>query len=355
MTTGARSRTSGARIPFGPPRGQELRPRFVAGLGSALALATVALASGCYIDTQRHPQPMATSPADLGPGSLEEYPEGPEEVLIVRHSDPVRVRPPGRAQSIPLTFYRKNERANAGAWASCGAGGRMEVLWPSGTSIVLFGEGTGVVGSPSRGEPTFVLKNLSHVTLNLHPEDRVELMGGAILMAESGPFVLEHVREEILRVRNRSKAVGRLAYRDEIFDLDPGHVIDLPLLSAGTGPFQPDPGFQVLGPPGHEIEVRGSVEVVEEDLAEGETRVRATGEHELRAFGTRIRLDPGDEVLFAPVGSGTPPPAQSYGTRDSAGEAEGDAEEDSGAGDSAPEEQGAPDGAGSDGGDTDGE
>ena len=285
-------------------RGARSGVRASSSLALCAALATALPAvGGCYIDTQRHPEPMRTLPEGLGRGSLDEYPEGPEEVLVIRHSDPVRLRAPGQARSVPLTFYRKNERVNAGAWASCGAGGRLEVLWPSGTSVVLFGEGTGVVGSPSRGEPTFILKDLEHVTLNLHPEDRIELVGGAILIAESGPFVLEHVREEVLRVRNRSKEVGRVAYRDEIFDLDPGHVLDLPLLpDGGTAPFQPDPGFQVLGAPGHEIEVRGSITILDEDAAAGTTRVRADGEHELRAFGARLRLDAGDEVSFAPVG-----------------------------------------------------
>lgn len=268
---------------------------------AALGLALLA-SSGCYIDTQRHPRPMTMSAEVLGPGSLDRYPPGPEEVLILRHSDPVRVRHAGRPQSTALTFYRKTERAKAGTWASCGAGGRLEVLWPNGTSIVLFGAGCGVVGSPSRGEPTFILQDAEHVTLNLHPDDRIQLMGGGILIFESGPIVVEHLRDEIIRIRNRSTGVGRVAYRDEVFDLDPGHLIDLPLLSAGASPFLPDPGFQVLGTPGQQIEVRGSIEVLDEDLVHGQTRVRATGDHELRAFGARFRLDVGDEVLFAPIG-----------------------------------------------------
>jgi hypothetical protein len=270
---------------------------------------TLLLSTGCYIDTQRHPRPMGTPEGPLPPGSIDQYPPGPEEVLIVRHSDPVQIRHAGRAQSTPLTFYRKTERARAGSWASCGSGGRLEVLWPNGTSIVLFGEGCGVIGSPSRGEPTFILQHAEHVTLNMHPDDRVQLMGGAVLLFESGPIVIEHVQRQIVRIRNRSTGVGRVAYRDQVFDLDPGHLIDLPLLSAGSSPFQPDPGFQVLGAPGLQIEVRGEVEVLDEDLALGETRVRATGDHELRAFGARFRLNVGDELLFAPVGHVAPTPA----------------------------------------------
>ena len=287
---------------FGRERSSAGGPRAMAKGG--VLLAGLLAASGCYIDTQRHPNPMYFE-GDLPEGSQFQYAEGPEEVLIVRHSDPVALRPPGEAQSFPLTFYRKTTRTNAGSWVSCGAGGRLEVLWPNGTSIVLFGAGAGVVGSPSVGEPTFLFKTVDRATLHMKEGDRVELIGGSILIAESGPFVLEKAHDEILRVRNRSKSVGRLAFRDEVFDLDPGHVVDLPLLSAGAQPFQSDPGFQVLGPPAAEVEVRGDVEV-SEDARGGATRVRATGEQELRALGLRIRLDPGDEAVFAPLGSEAP-------------------------------------------------
>jgi len=43
-------------------------------------------------------------------------------------------------------------RVHAGSEVSSAPGGRIEVLWSNGNSIVLFDGGAGVVGSPSKGQ-----------------------------------------------------------------------------------------------------------------------------------------------------------------------------------------------------------
>ena len=96
-------------------------------------------------------------------GTMGQHPVGPEEVLVVRIADPVHVRRPGEASSYPLHFYSKQSRMNAGTWVFSGSGGRLEVLYPENTSIMLYGLGSGVVGSESRGEPIFFFRELDRV------------------------------------------------------------------------------------------------------------------------------------------------------------------------------------------------
>ena len=64
-------------------------------------------------------------------------------------------------------------RINAGSWVFSGAGGRLEVLWPSGTSVVLFGSCTGVVGSESLGESTFYFQEIERVSVIMTEGDRL--------------------------------------------------------------------------------------------------------------------------------------------------------------------------------------
>lgn len=262
-----------------------------AALGGVAAL----LVTGCYIDTQRHPGPMEATVDPLPPGTTDLYPAGPEEVLVVRISDPVYVRRPGEASSYPLYFYRKQARMNAGSWVFSGAGGRAEVLYADNSTITLFGLGSGVVGSPSRQEPLFDLRQVERARIELTSLQQVRLLGGAILESETGPFILERPEEGILRIRNRSKGEGRIAYRDEVVALDPGQVLDMPLLDSGTGPSDPLAGFQRLAGADGPLEVRGEVELLSDPDG---VRLRATGEHEVRGYGLRVRLDPGDEVIF---------------------------------------------------------
>jgi len=258
-------------------------------------IATVLLCTGCFVRVQRIPGPMRNQKDPLPPGTLDMFDEGPEEVLVLRHADPIQVRPANSASSFPLKFFRKQARVNSGSWVFCGAGGRAEIIWPNGTSLLLFGRGSGVIGSKSREEPSFFFQELTRASVTLTAGDHLQLLGGALLYADSGPFVLENDRVEIVRVRNRSKATGRVVFRDGVFDLDAGQVIDLPLLESGGQPIQVDPSFQTLETGGAPISVRGDVEILPDPDG---TRVRAGGEHEIRAYGVRVRLDVGEEALF---------------------------------------------------------
>ena len=273
------------------------RPARPAGV---LAPAALTLLSGCALNTQRHPAPMIAAVDPLPPGTTGLYPEGPETVLIVRIADPVFVRRPGEASSFPLYFFRKREYMNAGSWVFSGAGGRAEVLYPDNSSILLYGLGSGVVGSASRQEPIFDLLQVDRARIEMRTLQQVRLLGGAVLESATGPFVVERPEEGILRVRNRSTGEGRIAYRDAVFALDPGHVLDLPLVDTGTGPIQEPPGLQVLPFAGGRLRVRGDVEPVEDPAG---VRLRATGDHEVLGFGLRVRLDPGEEVLFRELGA----------------------------------------------------
>jgi hypothetical protein len=305
-------------------------------IGTSASICAALLLAGCYPDTpiliktQRLPRPMEDKVSPLPPGTLDQYPPGPEEVTVVRHADPVQIRPAGLSSSFPMPFYSKQARVNSGTWVLCGAGGRSEVFWPNGSRVLLDGHGTGVIGSASRGEPTFSLHELDRARILLMPEDRIELLGGAILVVDEplapppepaprpqvqgaddqdtsldteapiemgphavGPIVLEHPREEIMRVINRCKESATVLFREESLRVEPGEALDIPLLDAGGRPFQPDPGFQTLA---GRVEVRGEVEVVSGPHGEA---LRALGEHEMRALGVRVRLDTGEAANFS--------------------------------------------------------
>ncbi|MCP3920324.1 MAG: hypothetical protein GY711_32765 [bacterium] len=270
-----------------------------------LCLCLWALTSSCYIQTQRFPAPMPAAVDPLPDGTILQYPAGPEEVMIVRHADPVQVRPPGQRGSFPLQFYDKRIRVNSGAWVFTGASGRSEVIYSDGSIVLLFGLGSGVIGSRSRGEPMFIFMNCERASIMFGEEDRVQLLGGAILRASGGPFVLERVEGNVVRLRNRSKGGGVVQYREETIRLDPGQVVDLPLLEAGSHPLDRDPSFQTLDAAGVPLQLTGELEVVPD--ASG-TRLRAVGEHEIRGMGLVLRLDPGDEVAFSDLQRVTTPP-----------------------------------------------
>ena len=262
---------------------------------AAFALALVFGASGCagwtrwpWGTTQRWPAPMTYGTTPLPPGEAALFEEGPEEVLVLRHADPVKVRPAGLSAGYPLTFYQKSVRVHAGSAVSSSSGGRVEVLWTNGNSIVVFDEGDGVVGSPSRGQPSFVFLTCDRARIDLKEPDQIELLGGARLSASSGPYVLERLRGDILRVSNQSKTPGEVLYRDAVIRLDPGQIVDLALLSAGGHPVQSDPGLQTTDGPGYTIRWSGTMEFQREKSA---VSVRSLGEHEIQANGVRVRLE----------------------------------------------------------------
>ena len=274
------------------------------------AAGLLALSSCLWSSTQLWPEPMSgPDPSSLPPGDAELHQPGPEEVSVLRHSDPVRVRPAGALAGHPLAFFEKRARLTAGGSVIVAPGGRAEVLWPAGTSIVLLGESIGWVGSPSRGEPLFEFQELDSARLELMPGDRVRLLGGAILSGGSGPYMLDRQSEEILRVRNQSKERMQVAFREELFDLDPGQSLVLPLLSSGGAPRSPDPALQRVAGPGFQVERRGALEA-EPSADGGAVRALADepGERLSRGLGVTVRLAPGEQALFTHLGA--PPAAE---------------------------------------------
>jgi hypothetical protein len=242
----------------------------------------------------------------LPPGDAAVHPAGPEEVSLIRHADPVQVRPAGALSGHPLSFYEKKVRLTAGGAVIVAAGGRAEVLWPGGSSIVLFGRGIGWVGSQSRGEPMFEFQEVERASLDLHEGDQVRLLGGSILSGASGPYLLERTPEGTMWVRNQSKGSVRLAFREELFELGPGQGVLLPLLSEGAAPFSDDPALQRVNGPGFSVRLLGDLEVAEESEA-GMLRVNATTPsnepREVRGLGVRVKLSTGDSAVFSGMGS----------------------------------------------------
>jgi len=267
---------------------------------------------GCLgMRTQLWPEPMVGPAAEqLPPGDSAARQPGPEEVSVMRHADPVRIRPAGALAGYPLSFVEKRARLTAGGSVLVAPGGRAEVLWPSGSSIVMFGLGIGWIGSPSRGEPLFEFQDVDSARLELMPGDSVELLGGSILSGNSGPYMLDRYGDETLRVRNQSKGRLQVAFREEVFDLDPGQSLLLPLISDGGAPRSPDLGLQRVSGPGFAVHVRGPVEVQPDATG---VRVRALanqpGERYLRGLGVGVRLGEGEQALFTGLGRALPAPA----------------------------------------------
>lgn len=269
-------------------------------------LACCVLVQGCagawrwpWGYTQRWPGPMESLADPLPAGDRELYKEGPEQLLVLRHADPCQVRPAGYASSFPLTFHKKQLSVHSGSCVYTAPGGRIEVLWPNGSSISLSGRGAGIIGSKSRGEPAFVFQQVDRAQIQLQERDEVELVGGARLSAEGGPFLLSLLRHDLLRLKNQSKGPGEVSYRASVFHLDPGQIVDLPL---GTTPGTPRPesgDWQTANEAGLSVEWQGALERADADGALG---LRALGEHEIRALGLRVHLERDEEVRFRPLG-----------------------------------------------------
>ena len=265
-----------------------LRSLQLLALGACLAL------SGCFINTQRFPKPMK-GPDPLPNGAADLFERGPEEVFVVRHSDPVQLRRPGEVASFPMNFYNKTARVNAGSWVQSGAGGRVELLYSGETNLTLLGRGTAVLGSPARGEPVALFLELDKARITLGADEYVRLLGGAVLSGVGGPFVVDHSREGILEVTNRSKSTVTVAFREERIVLAPGEIVHLPLLEgSGGGPIEQDPAFVPVGGTELFVTARGEVEVLKSSPKALEMQVN--GPHEIRGLGLVLRLDPGDGV-----------------------------------------------------------
>lgn len=265
-----------------------------------LSLLLLALLSGCAgrnrwpaFSTQQYPEPMPAPTEPLGPGAEAAHPPGPEEVVVRRLADPVQLQEAGQHAAFRLRYFDKRRRTSAGSWIYCEPGGRAEVLWPeSGSTVMLFDSSVGIVGSPTRGEANFLFRELQRAVLELNPGDQVELLGGAVLTAESGPWVLQRRSFDILRIKNQSKIEGQLAFRDAVFVLAPGDTLDLPLLSAGGTPVAPVPGEVTLAGPGFDVALFGEVEAA--DIPGGFELRGVTTDHEIAGLGVRLHLGPGE-------------------------------------------------------------
>ncbi len=275
------------------------------------------LASGCagfqhfpWFDSQRWPGPMEAAQNPLPGGDATRYPKGPEEVRILRHADPVQVRMAGSAGSIPLSYKRKELRVSSGSGVQCSGGGRAEVLWPNGSSAVLFGFTDGIVGSPSRGEPSFILRDIDQVRFDPKSEDLYELLGGVRLRVGAGPVRVTRPRRDVMNIANESKRSAQVAFRDATIVLDPGQAVELPILTI-RAPVAEDnsTGERKLSTtqgPGFTLEAGEGATATAE--AGG---LVARGNGVVRALGVQIALAPGTEARFSGlVRAPTPTPAE---------------------------------------------
>jgi hypothetical protein len=253
--------------------------------------------------TQRWPEPMENTTEPLPPGASDLLEEGPEEVLVVRHADPVRVRPTGLTGSYPLKFYDKSVRVHSGSGISSSPGGRIEVVWPNGNSLLLSDRGSGVIGSPSKGQASFLFLEIDSAVITFKVADQVQLPTGIRLSAAAGPFTVDRVAADVLRVANRSKGPGEVLFRDEVITLDVGQIVDVPLLSAGGKPETADPGRKFAEGPGYQVSWSGSAEM---QRANDSVRVRALEPDEIRANGVRIKMDRDESVVFEGLGATAP-------------------------------------------------
>jgi hypothetical protein len=256
--------------------------------------------------TQRWPEAMENTADPLPPGQSEWLEEGPEEVLVVRHADPVKVRPAGLTGSYPLKFYDKSLRVHAGSAINSAPGGRIEVVWPNGNSLVMFDRGAGAIGSPSRGQPSFIFLNLTGALVRFKVADQVQLPTGVLLSAADGPFTIELVEADVLRISNRSKGPGEVQFRDEVITLDIGQIVDVPMLSAGGKPQPLDPNLKVAEGPGYRVSWSGSADV---ERGTSSVRLRALEANEVRANGVRVKVDRDESVVFEGLGANHDAPA----------------------------------------------
>ena len=224
--------------------------------------------------TQRFPGPMSAVVQPLPRGDYSAGPYGPQEVIVIRLSDPVVVRQAGATAGYPLTVYQKQERLRSGASVLCAAGGRCEIMWPNeASSVLIFDEGVCDVGEPSRGEPLVSFKKLTRVRVLLAKDASVGLMGGAILRGaageSSGPFLLDRTRDDIVKLTNQSKLPCTVSFREEELVLSPGEVMRLPLLEAGGAPIPRDPAEAEVVVGASTVIVLGEVQADEGGLRAG--------------------------------------------------------------------------------------
>lgn len=275
---------------------------------SLLAFTVPALLTGCtgwqhvtFFPSQRWPEPMETA-HPLPPGDATLYPPGPEEVRVLRHADPVQVRQAGSAGAVPLSYRRKELRVASGSGVTCSEEGRVEILFDSGSSVVLYGHCNAIVGSPSRGEPSLFVRDLEQVRFDPVAEDLYELSGGTRLRARDGPVRATLYKKDVLRVANESKRSATVAFLQETIVLDPGQAVLVPVLSSGSRPPETAEALSDVVGPGFHAAHSKSV-----DVTPAEGSLLARGEGEVRSLGVRVKLQEGAEARFVGLGQRNPP------------------------------------------------
>jgi hypothetical protein len=279
-----------------------------AGILAALLLSAGGLfTSSCtgfqhntFFPSQRWPEPMETA-KPLPPGDATLYPPGPEEVRVIRHADPVQVRAAGNAGAVPLSFHRKEMRVASGSGVSCSEEGRVEVLFDSGSSVVLYGQCNAIIGSPSRGEPSLFIRDLEQVRFEPVAEDLYELSGGTRLRARAGPIRASLARKDVIRIANESKRSAQVAFLQETIVLDPGQAVFVPILSTGSRPPEATSALADAAAPGFHAAHAKTIEVTTDGSA-----LVARGEGEVRSLGVRVKLPAGAEARFVGLGARTP-------------------------------------------------
>ena len=268
-----------------------------------LAALLAASLSGCFLDTQKYPGMLTPAVNPLPEGARSTFRRGAEEAYVIRHSDPVKVRLAETNSVYDLTFYAKRALIPAGSWVFSGPEGYAEVLLPGNAQVALHGRGTGVVGSESRREPVFTLLDVTSASVTFGEIGQVQLPGGAILEATSGPFSVDSVHDRLIRVRNGSNQVGRVDYRDQVIRLEPSETVELALVSDFSTPFEVDPSTRAVDSAAGRIALRGDVEVISSSAG---TLLRASGTSEVEGLGLKFQLSPGDEVRVEALGAADP-------------------------------------------------
>jgi hypothetical protein len=274
-----------------------------------LGLGLVALAAGCR--TQRWPGPMTPSVLPLPPGDTTRTEAGLDEVLAVRHSDPVLVRQPGSSSGYPLSLYEKRNRLRSGGWLMTGAGGRAELFWPlEGGNIQLTGISAVIVGERSADEPAAWMREVTYARIWIGEGDRIGLPSGALLYggAEelSGPFVVEARRGDVLRLINQSPGTAYVDYRDTTLAVGPGQSLDLPRLEAGTAPIERIPGVREVAFAGRTASLEGGSEVLES--TPDWIRVEAAENGLLQALGLEVELHRTGPLVLSGLGAAATDP-----------------------------------------------
>lgn len=223
---------------------------------------------------------------------------------LIRHGDPVQIRPAGEVGSLILAHYRKRANLTAGSWVYLGASGRAELMRPnSNSTAILFGQGAARVGD-ARSTPWLELFDFDRVRVMLVPGEKIGLPGGAQLEATGesnlavGPFVLEQVDAHSFRIHNQGLTAGRIRYREDVLVLEGAQRVTLARIDDASG------GTEPLLKTLREIALGRRLARVSGDVAvqpDGEGGFRLTargGTATLLIQGITLQLADGEEVVW---------------------------------------------------------